>query len=190
MNARPRSQDKLIDAALLLFAEKGFPAVNEENLLEFAKVSRGILVYHFGNKAGLLEEILRLHYPCVEKIIPSNSNAEEANPESLVNLIDSWVHSLTTHPTWWKCYFRLIQDQESRVILESDAFINKIFHQYRSELGAYFSLNKVKNVPIEVSLFESLRMGISIEYLNQPDTYPLESILQLWKEKFLPYPTA
>ncbi|MEM9721096.1 MAG: TetR/AcrR family transcriptional regulator [Bacteroidota bacterium] len=40
MNARPRSQDKLVDTALELFAENGYPAVTEEDLLKASKVSR------------------------------------------------------------------------------------------------------------------------------------------------------
>ena len=188
MNARPRSQDKLIHAALLLFAEKGFPTVTEEDLLKFAKVSRGILVYHFGNKQGVLEEILRLHYPCVSKIIPSDSLADLSAKERLVALVDSWILSLSTHPVWWKCYFGLIHHPESRIILEKDSFIIQTFNQYRSELESYFSEKKVEDIPTEILLFESIRTGLSIEFLTQPDTYPLAKAGRLWKEKFLSTP--
>ncbi|MEM6632745.1 MAG: TetR/AcrR family transcriptional regulator [Bacteroidota bacterium] len=189
MNARPRSQDKLVDTALELFAENGYPAVTEEDLLKASKVSRGILMYHFGNKSRLLEEIVRKHQTCIQETLPPLEKKEQLTVHvvSPVDLIDCWTHSLQRYPTWWKCYFRLIQYPESRAIIEADPIYTEVVFQSRTYLQAYFTTQGVLNVPVEIALFQSFRTGISVEYLNRPKTFPLGEVVSVWKAKYLDY---
>ncbi|MGB0177166.1 MAG: TetR/AcrR family transcriptional regulator, partial [Owenweeksia sp.] len=50
-------QEKILDAALKLFAEKGFSAVSTNKVARAAGVSEGLIFRHFTNKEGLLAAI-------------------------------------------------------------------------------------------------------------------------------------
>lgn len=52
-------KDKIIDAAIDLFAEKGFTATSTAEIASQADVAQGTLFYHFKNKEGILCEVLR-----------------------------------------------------------------------------------------------------------------------------------
>jgi TetR/AcrR family acrAB operon transcriptional repressor len=63
------SRQRLMDAALELFLEKGFENTTVVEIGQRAGISHGSIPWHFGNKSGLL-------YAVVLKLFESNSPAE------------------------------------------------------------------------------------------------------------------
>lgn len=51
-------QEKILESALELFAEKGYHATSTSKVAKQAKVSEGLIFRHFGSKAGLLNAVL------------------------------------------------------------------------------------------------------------------------------------
>lgn len=51
------TRQRLIDAALRLFSEKGFKAVSVRELADHAKCNVAAISYHFGDKSGLYREV-------------------------------------------------------------------------------------------------------------------------------------
>ena len=51
-------QEKILHAALQLFAKEGYHATSTSKVAKQAGVSEGLIFRHFGNKEGLLEAIL------------------------------------------------------------------------------------------------------------------------------------
>ena len=52
-------QERIIDAAIDLFAEKGFAGTTTAQIANRSQVAQGTLFYHFKNKQGILYEVLR-----------------------------------------------------------------------------------------------------------------------------------
>jgi len=52
-------QEKILQAALELFAREGFKTTSTSKVAKHAGVSEGLIFRHFGNKDGLLEAILK-----------------------------------------------------------------------------------------------------------------------------------
>ncbi|GAB4320449.1 MAG: hypothetical protein Kow00127_12730 [Bacteroidales bacterium] len=52
-------KDKIVESALQLFATEGFHATSTSRVARKAGVSEGLIFRHFGNKAGLLDAILK-----------------------------------------------------------------------------------------------------------------------------------
>ena len=60
MASRPAgTEDRLLDCALTLFAEKGYTATGTQEIIDAAGVSKPVLYHHFGSKAGLFERLAR-----------------------------------------------------------------------------------------------------------------------------------
>ncbi|MDX1284021.1 MAG: helix-turn-helix domain-containing protein [Draconibacterium sp.] len=51
-------QEKIVQAALQLFAQEGYHATSTSKVAKAAGVSEGLIFRHFGNKEGLLQAIL------------------------------------------------------------------------------------------------------------------------------------
>ena len=51
-------QEKILQAALQLFAKEGYHATSTSKVAKLAGVSEGLIFRHFGNKEGLLQAIL------------------------------------------------------------------------------------------------------------------------------------
>lgn len=52
-------QERILQAALELFAQEGFKATSTSKVAKRAGVSEGLIFRHFGNKEGLLEAIVK-----------------------------------------------------------------------------------------------------------------------------------
>lgn len=61
--SQPNSRERLISAALRLFAEKGIKGTSVRTLCDEAEVGLNMVVHHFGSKEGLVSEILRTASP-------------------------------------------------------------------------------------------------------------------------------
>lgn len=55
---RNDSRNKIIEAATILFSEKGFHAVSVKEICQRARVNISAISYHFGGKEGLLRSML------------------------------------------------------------------------------------------------------------------------------------
>lgn len=88
-------RDRIITAAIALFAEKGFRNTSTAEIASQAGVAQGTLFYHFKNKEGILTEVLRelldatrqgydridsrrlSGYTCVERLLRSEQTLVE-----------------------------------------------------------------------------------------------------------------
>lgn len=60
---------KIMDAAIPLFAEKGFVAVSVKEIAEAASVNIALISYHFGGKENLYSAILETKFELVDNIM-------------------------------------------------------------------------------------------------------------------------
>ena len=58
------TRTRLMDAALLVFADKGFDGSSIREIAELAKANSALIQYHFGGKEGLYKESLRYAFQC------------------------------------------------------------------------------------------------------------------------------
>lgn len=80
-NGKQATQEKLLDVAAELFAERGFDGVSVRDITGKADTNLGALTYHFGTKEKLFAEIIvRKSEPLVQigrKIVNSRKSARE-----------------------------------------------------------------------------------------------------------------
>lgn len=68
MNSKPSipARDRLLDAALTLFSEKGYVATGTQEIIDAAGVSKPVLYHHFHSKEGLFRELVDGIYRATE----------------------------------------------------------------------------------------------------------------------------
>jgi AcrR family transcriptional regulator len=71
------TRGKLIEVGIELFSERGFAGVGTEELVDRAKVTRGALYHHFGDKRDLFRAV---HEELEQRIVAKIAAALEADP--------------------------------------------------------------------------------------------------------------
>jgi TetR/AcrR family transcriptional regulator len=57
-----KTKERLLDAALTLFSQKGYAATGIRDILQAAGVTQPTLYHHFADKASLLQALIERHY--------------------------------------------------------------------------------------------------------------------------------
>jgi AcrR family transcriptional regulator len=78
MVARHSTRDRILDAALEVFSEKGFHLSTVDEIAELAGVGKGSLYRYFANKETLFNELLRIRLEelekCVQDVLDGNDD--------------------------------------------------------------------------------------------------------------------
>jgi AcrR family transcriptional regulator len=112
------TRERILDAAEILFAERGYHGVSIRDVTGAAEVDVALVAYHFGNKQGLLEAVLMRRAADLNDERMARLDAVLANsgrkPPELEDIIDAFTHPLLDRSTrgsaGWKSYFALIAE--------------------------------------------------------------------------------
>lgn len=102
------SANRILEAALTLFAEKGFDATSIREICEVAGITRPTLYYFYENKEGLYRAAIQ-HVMC-----HCQENTEEARRgsltygETLKQVMHSVFADVLARPKIWRLFFQLI----------------------------------------------------------------------------------
>ena len=90
--SRPEPRERILDAAVSLFAQKGYGASGVRKIAEEAQVNLAMISYYFDGKLGILKAIMEKFFQgCVE--ILADVNDESRAPEECVRtMISRIVH--------------------------------------------------------------------------------------------------
>jgi len=99
-------QEKIVQAALQLFAKEGYHATSTSKVAKQAGVSEGLIFRHFGNKEGLLQAILeegerRIKALFVDIVMESDPNEVIRKAIEMPGKID------VSDYDFWKLQFKL-----------------------------------------------------------------------------------
>ena len=68
------NKNKILSIALDLFSSKGYDAVGVQALCEKSGITKPTLYYHFGNKEGVLKEVLKANYEKLNDLLDKNAH--------------------------------------------------------------------------------------------------------------------
>lgn len=108
------NKEKILENALTLFSEKGYDAVSVQTLCEKSEITKPTLYYYFGNKSGVLNEVLKVNYDKLNTLIKENS---KYTPN--INDYEKDVYQVLLNLT--KCYFSFAKNNDKfyRMVLQA-----------------------------------------------------------------------
>ena len=99
-------QEKIVNAALQLFAKNGFDGTSTSKVAKEAGVSEGLIFRHFGNKEGLLNAIMKLGRDRSESHIQSILGKDD--PLDILKSMIEMIFSMKTEDrTFWKLIYMM-----------------------------------------------------------------------------------
>lgn len=110
---RSSRREKIINEALLLFADKGYADTSTKLIATQANVSEALIFKHFGNKDQLLIHLIKSGY---RRVLSQNKGMlTYQNPRVfLQNMIDLPKKLVNEEPLFWKLQERLSHHEFSR----------------------------------------------------------------------------
>ncbi|EGJ51177.1 CerR family C-terminal domain-containing protein [Desulfocurvibacter africanus] len=123
-----KARQRLIEAALQVFAEKGYDRTLSRDIAAVAGVSPAAINYYFGGKDGLYEAVYReankelVTLGQIEAIL----SAGKPPAESLRDLIRLLIHSLLSSKSC-KCYLQLVTREMTAPTPALDSYIHEEF---------------------------------------------------------------
>lgn len=106
-------KEKILDSALILFANEGFAATSTSKVAQHAGVSEGLIFRHFGNKYGLLDAIIKEGEERAKKLF--STIVFESDPKEVIRktigLIDIIAKSKEDFE-FWKLQYKIKWETE------------------------------------------------------------------------------
>jgi AcrR family transcriptional regulator len=179
---RKESRRRIMDAALELFATKGFHNTSISKISKAAEVSKGLMYNYFSSKEELLRAILMDAYEEGAKMMEDEMKLPSTPREHILHIIDSFEDMLRTRLKYFKLLTALTFQEDAKNLFLSDIMPKKDVNiQQTIQL---FELAGYENPKIEAYCFGAILDGIAIHYMTIGEDYPLDEMLAEAKRRY------
>lgn len=179
---RITSREKLLDAALKLFAEKGFHATTTEAIAKSAGLSKGLLYNYFDSKEALLEGVVMRAMDEGHEILAELDTIEGTRDKFrfFVNYtFDFYRDRLEYFKLLMALSLQIDQFPEIKTRLMTGKQRGaEVYMEILQELG-------YAHVQEEMIALASLIRGIGMHYAALPENFPLEAMRNYVLRKYL-----
>lgn len=178
---RSQSEEKILAAALELFAEKGFKSTSISEIARTAGVSKGLMYNYFDSKQELLRKIVSNTISMGHRMMGAG---ESSSPEEeLEHIVLESIAQIKENIQLWKLLTMLSLQKE---VMDSIADLVEDFRKLSIEMGmSLFTKLKSPNPMSSALLFGASLDGIFFHYLHLVDEYPIDEMGKLLIDTFL-----
>lgn len=181
-DVRSRSREKILDAALELFAERGFATTSVRALAERAGVSQGLLYNYFDGKKDLLRAIFRRGTSQVQETFIA---AEAADPsEALGVLVRSAFEAVRRNRQFWQLTYQLRMQPD--VLIEAGPEIVSRAVEIRSRIEELLERTGVTDAAARATLLFASIDGAAQHFVLDPDHYPVDEVISEILRRLIP----
>ena len=182
---RELKKELIVDAALHLFAEKGYYNTSITKIASKAKISKGLMYNYFESKEDLLTHILKSFFDMSWKFFDPNHDGILTD-EEFYFFIEQNFEVVAQNIVHWKLYMALATQPDVMKIIETEAtdFGTKVI----TILHNFFKNKRCDDPKTEIYFFSSLLKGAIIQFIASPKSFPREKIqnkiIDFYKQKF------
>ncbi len=172
---RESAQQKIMDAALDLFANVGYYPTSISQIAKKAGISKGLMYNYFESKESLLREIVFRGVDSFTESFDPNRDGILTKDELILFIRESFK-LVRKHRDYWKLYFSLMM-QSSVLEVFADEFELRVV-QLMNMLTNYFREQNNGNPEVEMRFFIVTLEGIAMNFVMDPADFPLDKMEQ------------
>jgi AcrR family transcriptional regulator len=179
---RKSSKQKILDAALEVFAKEGYHSSSVGAIAKTAGISQGLMYNYFKSKDELLHELMiGMMGNFFEEILPIKKG-EKVTHKTIINMINVSIDLTLENPKFWKLYFSVfVQPDVLALVMDK---IMKIAQPYFQSLTIYFKEKGEKNPVAMMRYFIAVMDGIQLHCMIDPKTFPAKNVKKLLIKQF------
>lgn len=170
---RARSRERILAAALEVFAEKGYHDATISQITARAGVSRGLLTYYFPGKRDLVEELLGRYLEEAAAVVEVSGGPDER----LAAIIDGIVRAAATTVPVQRMALGLVLNPGTHPLfaaaeLRMDARVRAL----EDNLRELFAARGAEDPALEEVMLRSVLEGVIFKAAVYADQYPAERV--------------
>ncbi len=170
---RESARKRIMEAALELFANKGYHSTSISQIAKEAAISKGLMYNYFESKEALLKEVI---FEGVDTITDSFDPNRDGilTKDELIHFIRESFKLVREHTTYWKLYFSLLTQAGIMGIFSDDLAprMQRLFGM----LTQFFYSQNYETPELEMRFFGSLLDGVAMNFVMDPENFPLNEI--------------
>jgi AcrR family transcriptional regulator len=178
---RAQSREKILDAALKLFAERGFHNTSVNRISKEAGVAKGLIYNYFDKKEDLLMGIVERAMSEGEALMAGMQEAK--TPKKKLRFI---IDASFDHITQKRDYYKLITALSLQVE-HFPAIKEVVMGKFASAVPLFTPLLKgvgVEEPEKETLMLGALLDGIGLQYLVLGESMPIETLRQYLYDRY------
>ena len=179
---KEKSKSKILDAAVKLFASEGYANCSTTKIAKNAKVSYGLLYYHFKNKNEILESVLENGLTKVREGYENFELTDDVRND-LSRFLDGYVESFRDERDFWFVYSGITLDPKISInsLKNLENEYSKIQNKYLIKLFERLGLEH----PIAEAFFlDSCLYGLVIHACTMKEDTGLAYGVNMLKRKY------
>jgi len=178
-------KEQILEAAFQLFSRNGYYNTSVSDIAEKAKLSKGLLYTYFESKEHLLNEVVLLAFRDTTKMGDSLlESVDNLSPENVFRILI-------------ETYFSVLQEQEELMKLTLSLAVQisaipsvhdtmmQVYHNLLGQLETVFKGLNYKEYKKEAILLGAIIDGIGIQYMLDPENFPLEEMKEIIIKKYI-----
>ncbi|MEU6854576.1 TetR/AcrR family transcriptional regulator [Actinacidiphila alni] len=170
---RGRSRERILAAALAVFAEKGFHEATVSEITARAGVSRGLLTYYFPGKQSLVDELLDRYLDEVAAVLDVTGGPDER----LAAVIDGIVRTAaTTVPVQRMALSLVVNPATHPRFAAAEARKEERVVALEDGLRELFAARGAEDPALEEVLLRSVLEGVIFKIAVYAEEYPVEAV--------------
>ncbi|MGI9182101.1 MAG: TetR/AcrR family transcriptional regulator [Longimicrobiaceae bacterium] len=172
---RGESRAKIVEHALRLFAEHGYDRTSVKMIAESAGIAQGLLYNYFESKEHLLREIFAQSMRDVHESV-TEAEAADTPEERIERLVRASFQVLRRNQQFWRLSYGV--RMQAPVLA---ALGDEVLHwaeTIRATLEGYFNEAGVDVPAVEAAILFALIDGVSQHYVLDPESYPLDEVIE------------
>ena len=179
---RTRSEEKILDAALQLFATKGFKSTSISNIAATAGISKGLMYNYFDSKTDLLRRIVSRAVETGTDIIEDALDRSDLPKEELTHIVLNSVKHVKEYRAYWKLLSSIAHQPE--VMAEIQDLVQQNTNWSLQKGIELFSAMGSLDPRTSSMLFSSSLDGMFLHYMHLGNQYPIDLIADTLIETF------
>lgn len=173
---RKRSVDAIKQAALELFAHKGYHSTSISDIAKEANVSKGLMYNYFESKEALLHAIIMEAVEVGEHIMQMSMEGASAPRERLEAMTDASIQMVQSNLQYWKLLTSL--SFQTDVLKGLEHILRQKEEWAFGMVAELFQQMGVENPMMEAMYYGAAMDGMMIHYMTMTDRYPLLEMKQ------------
>ncbi len=179
---RKVSKQKILDAALVVFARDGYHSSTVSSIANIAGISKGLLYNYFKSKEELLNELMIGMFDEFMKELLPLKPGEKIMKKHVINFINKSVDLVLEKPEYWKLYFGVFVQPDVMSMLMKKV-MDKVY-PYMISIAQYFKEKGEEDPIATMRYFSAILDGIQFHIIIDPETFPAEKIKQFMIKQF------
>ncbi|RLD39424.1 MAG: hypothetical protein DRI74_00905 [Bacteroidetes bacterium] len=174
---RKKKKHLILEAALVVFAKKGFHSASIANIASEAGISKGLIYNYFKSKEDILKVTLVRGFEHIFKHY--RFDPENFTSEQFGKLIELTFDLMEDDLSYWKLYFSVLMQTDVMEIIQED--LMNILIPILDSFASCLAKMGFKNPQDEARFFGALLDGLSLNYITDPENFPKEYCIKRLK---------